>query len=154
GDLARDVPGLADAAHDHAAVAREDQTDRVEETRIETRAERAHRVRLDREHPARELKRRGRCRFLGSVVHRAEMALVRVTSTPYDRPGKYPSRSLDFSTRTQENKDFRNGWGARNGADIARERGVRRRALPLAAFTAAARLPARGRRRRAVRARV
>ena len=35
GDLARDVPGLADAAHDHAAAAGKDQAQRFEEPLVE-----------------------------------------------------------------------------------------------------------------------
>ena len=69
-DLARDVAGLADAAHDDAALAVEDQRNRGEKALVQPRDQRAHRVRLDREHPARKIERgaRGVLRYHGGRV--------------------------------------------------------------------------------------
>ena len=59
GDLARDVAGLADAAHHHAAVAAVDQLDRGEEALVDALDQRAHRVGLDLQHAPRQVERAG-----------------------------------------------------------------------------------------------
>jgi hypothetical protein len=51
--LRRDVPGLADAAHDHATAAAEDQLHRLDEARVERCDQIGNRPRLDFEHLAR-----------------------------------------------------------------------------------------------------
>src|SRR5882672_1485723 len=69
-DLARNVSGLAHAAHHYAPAARKDQADRIEKTLVEPRGECTHRVSLDREHLPRELERRVRRYFFRAIVHR------------------------------------------------------------------------------------
>ena len=63
GDLARDVAGLAHAAHHHAALALMDEIDRIDEFLIEPLDQCAHRIGFDREHATRELQHRARSDF-------------------------------------------------------------------------------------------
>src|SRR5206468_3355794 len=73
-DLARHVARLADAGHDHAAVALEHHAHCGNERRCEPCGERLDRLRLDREHVPRKrertlrIERRGGC-CLGCVMH-------------------------------------------------------------------------------------
>ena len=87
GQLARDVPGLADAGHDDAPAALEDQVDRRDERRPEPRGQRRDRARLRREDLARQREHarrvdaglRGRAgdRVRDPTVHRASIAAAR-----------------------------------------------------------------------------
>jgi hypothetical protein len=69
-DLARDVTRLADAAHDHASLAGENQRHCGEKAVVQARDQRAYGVGLDLENPARELQRRCRSilRYHGDAV--------------------------------------------------------------------------------------
>src|SRR5581483_709130 len=69
GNLARDMSGLAHAAHHDAAGAALDQLDGVEKPAVEALGEGANRVGLYGEHLARELEGRARGRLAGRFHH-------------------------------------------------------------------------------------
>jgi hypothetical protein len=91
GELGRDVAGLADARHHHAAPALQDQRDRVDEGLPEAPGQRDDRVGLDREHVARERERarridRGRVRCgRGILAGRGDVHPAEYTASPCRR---------------------------------------------------------------------
>ena len=77
GDLARDMPRLADAADDHAATRGKNQLDRRNETRVDAIDQCADCLGFDAQHATAEFQGGStvRCRWLG-LAHLRELVII------------------------------------------------------------------------------
>src|SRR5207245_6096710 len=86
------------SAYYDAPAAREDQTERIQEALVEPRYQAAHRIGLDREHLARELKRGSRNCLLRSIVHREKPRWPAPGAPFIIGSGVYQTESAPFPT--------------------------------------------------------